>query len=280
MGLMDNIRDAIARNDQQNKQRMLEEIAARVQTLHSMDGLKVPARYFEDKKFCLDAVKLSAKMYNLLPQEMRKDKEITLQALSTETSHRLSNNMILASDKLNLEKVPAVLSVDQEFIQQAALIHPHYFATVPEKVRENKEVALMAVSSNHKLFDSLSDDLKMDKDVVFATINKIGSYYCGFDKTGKHIAAEVLKLVDTIPENMRPLFKTEIIAEEMTQHLFSHSLKYNKFIQSEQNRNFLVNALSGKQPETLKSHLAAAKAQKENMKNGQDQNKDHSQQER
>jgi hypothetical protein len=121
-------------------------------------------------KLILQAVETDCGIFRELDEKYRKDKQIMLEALKGWPCIPFDNEVI--TDLEILKK--AVEYEDKSPIKHATGV----IQCADKNLRDNKEIALIAVKNHWRAFDLLSDRLKEDKDILLTLIN--ANYFDSF----------------------------------------------------------------------------------------------------
>jgi hypothetical protein len=104
-----------------------------------------------------------------------------------------------------LQKNPELLK-DMNFLKEAVLICPHIMHLVDVQLRDNKELALLALSYKGHAYIDLSDRLKNDEDIVQAFLKVTPKFqYELFMNSLRDIKVLALKVLEQSEKNIKML---------------------------------------------------------------------------
>lgn len=145
---------------------------------HLLDKLKT--RKIKDRDLLLKCIFANPECIKYLPQWVRKNKEMVLEAvkingrllLYTSTFFN-DKDIVYAAVKSNgmaLESVDKCFKDDEELARIAVSNSPWSYRNISERLRDNKEITLIAVKGNGSVLAYASDRLKNHKEIVYAAV--------------------------------------------------------------------------------------------------------------
>lgn len=120
------------------------------------------------------------RLFKLLPLSSRTNYDLCALSLNCDSSFELEKRVAGA----NLEYIPSEL-IDFDIAIQAMKNNGDMFCFLPENLKDNKEISLIALQTSTyspKVFNEISDRLKMDIDCILMALESNSSF---LDKRGK-----------------------------------------------------------------------------------------------
>ncbi|CAE7257569.1 KIN14R [Symbiodinium necroappetens] len=160
------------------------EVALSAVTTHGSAVQYVSATLAEDREIALAAVKSSGAALRYLAPPFRKDREVVLaavcsygQALKFVLDEDLKRDPEIAltavkSDFVAFQHVAPELAQTNPLIALAAVKQSaKIFKSLPDSVKSDREVALAAVSNDGFLLNRINEHLQIDRDIVLAAVS-------------------------------------------------------------------------------------------------------------
>ena len=170
----------------------------------------VPKKFWKDKKFMLEAVKIDshAYAYDFIDKSLKKDKKITLNLIknnwrickSMEKSFKKDKDIALQAVKKNglaLKYFEKNIKKDAKIVLEALKQNVMAFESYADKsLRKNKKIILEAVKRSGEFLKYADKILKRDKNIVLQAVKSNGSALKYADKIfrkNKKIVTEAIK---------------------------------------------------------------------------------------
>jgi hypothetical protein len=173
---------------------------------------KVPRSILEERSFILELVKVNGLCWRFIPQEYKSDKEIQLEAISSEPQifnsvefrnlfqmernsfktllHRDGSLLELTDDKIKSDKELVWIAVNsnkssfeyasdelknnKDFMLKIVEIFPFGLKFASKDIKNNKEIVGKAVEKNGFLLQEASPELQSDKEIVLKAVKNRG----------------------------------------------------------------------------------------------------------
>jgi hypothetical protein len=132
-----------------------------------LDWVHVPESWQKDKDFVFDAVRRNPKLFMDIDERFQEDFRIASTVIKVEN---VSDEVVLEAT----EKCPIVLSDRGSMLAIAKAwwtdVLQETLRYSPIEIRRDKEIMLEAVKNDPHMFEFVSDDLSVDRDIVLAAV--------------------------------------------------------------------------------------------------------------
>lgn len=170
---------------------ILEKIASLKEFKFVMKDL-VPNEYFNDRDFVVEALKLNPYFFDILPEEMRGDKELILLAAVGVDSFELRFNKKLLDDRtflLNLLSVNGGLislvdrdKIDREMLLTAIRQDFYAAAFIPYEMRHDRDLAVAVSKLQGKSLKYLAPEFRDDEEIVYNCVTSYRAFEFASDR--------------------------------------------------------------------------------------------------
>lgn len=137
--------------------------------------------FYKNRTLTLELLRRSSQLYMKLPDKMKADVHLALAALEGDNLDEIVGCRILKSNPSLCSNAKVM-----ELFASRGLLRVLSEGQVPDEIRDNKALMILACQANSDLFMHCSDRLSKDPDVISAAISSIGdchpTWFFGLDE--------------------------------------------------------------------------------------------------